>query len=186
MSSSLLSYWSWLTAHLYCSSQYNTKSKLDFWVTRYSHNKCPSMQQHHICSEQLEKVMQTQSLCTAPWFRLSMCSISGSEKQHHKMSLSCTSPSLWLYFSAKPPSLKTEVNNWLCRCQRQHRISQKTGETWLFERHICERQVPHTEQDTADQLPVSFASCLLDPVGFLPVHVTSNFGNKMPYTEKKK
>lgn len=46
--------------------------------------------------------------------------------------------------------------------------------------------MPHTEQDTADQLPVSFASCLLDPVGFLPVHVTSNFGNKMPYTEKKK
>lgn len=42
------------------------------------------------------------------------------------------------------------------------------------------------EQDTADQLPVSFTSSLLDPVGFLPVHVTSNFGNKMPYTEKKK
>lgn len=46
--------------------------------------------------------------------------------------------------------------------------------------------MPHTEQDTADQLPVSFTSSLLAPVGFLLVHVTSNFGNKMPYTEKKK
>lgn len=45
--------------------------------------------------------------------------------------------------------------------------------------------MPHTEQDTADQLPVSFTSSLLALVGFLPVHVTSNFGNKMPYTEKK-
>lgn len=45
--------------------------------------------------------------------------------------------------------------------------------------------MPHTEQDTADQLPVSFTSSLLAPVGFVLVHVTSNFGNKMAYTEKK-
>lgn len=41
------------------------------------------------------------------------------------------------------------------------------------------------KQDSADQLCVSFSGSLLAPVGFLPVHVTSNFGNKMPYTEKK-
>lgn len=42
------------------------------------------------------------------------------------------------------------------------------------------------KQDTADQLRVSFSGSLLAPIGFLPVYVTSNFGNKMPYTEKKK
>lgn len=41
------------------------------------------------------------------------------------------------------------------------------------------------KQDAADQLRVSFSGSLLAPVVFLPVHVTSNFGNKMPYTEKK-
>lgn len=41
------------------------------------------------------------------------------------------------------------------------------------------------QQDTADQLCVSFSGSLLAPVGVLLVHATSNFGNKMPYTEKK-
>jgi len=51
-----------------------------------------------------------------------------------------------------------------------------------FARDRCLTQ----KQDTADQLRVSFSGSLLAPNGFLPVHVTSNFGNEVPYSEKKK
>lgn len=42
------------------------------------------------------------------------------------------------------------------------------------------------KKDTADQLCVSFSGSILAPIGFLSVQVTSNFGNRMPYTEGKK
>lgn len=41
------------------------------------------------------------------------------------------------------------------------------------------------KQDTADQLCVSFGGNILAPDGILPVCVTSNSKNKMPFTELK-
>lgn len=92
------------------------------------------------------KVMLTQALWIAMLFRLFVYSVSGSKRQHLKLSLHCTSPSFPTLFQCQASVIeKKKVNNRLCTCQRWHGSSQKSRETWLFERHICERQVPHTE-----------------------------------------
>lgn len=134
-----------------------------------------------------KKVMLTQALWIAMLFRLFVYSISGSKRQHLKLSLHCTSPSFPTLFQCQASVIEKKRSTTDCVGAKdgmdQARRAGRRGflkDTFVRDRCLTQKQ------DTADQLCVSFSSSLLTPIGILPVHVTSNFGNKMPFTGKEK
>lgn len=92
-----------------------------------------------------------------------------------------------LCFSAKPASLKKKRSTTDCvRAKDGMDQARRAGRRGFLKDTFVRDRCLTQKQDTADQLCVSFSSSIVTPIGILPVHVTSNFGNKMPFTGKEK